>query len=94
MPPSLLTPHLHPQGPKDPERLAKNEPAGTEYDYESKIDFSVFPSLQVRGRVGGGYPLFHQGSKLGCNVPAAHMRASRRSVGTEHESKTFQCCNH
>jgi glycine hydroxymethyltransferase len=35
-----------PQGPKEPERLAKGEPQGSEYDYESKIDFSVFPSLQ------------------------------------------------
>jgi hypothetical protein len=31
------------------ERLAKGEPEGSEYDYESKIDFAVFPSLQVSG---------------------------------------------
>jgi hypothetical protein len=36
------------QGPKPAERLAKGEPEGSEYDYESKIDFAVFPSLQVR----------------------------------------------
>lgn len=35
------------QGPKPASRLAKGEPAGTEYDYESRIDFAVFPSLQV-----------------------------------------------
>jgi len=34
-------------GAKRDSRLAKGEPAGSEYDYESKIDFSVFPSLQV-----------------------------------------------
>jgi glycine hydroxymethyltransferase len=34
------------KGPKEEARLAKGEPAGTEYDYEAKIDFSVFPSLQ------------------------------------------------
>jgi len=34
------------KGPKAPERLRKDEPEGTEYDYESKIDFAVFPSLQ------------------------------------------------
>lgn len=34
------------QGPKPAERLAKGEPEGTEYDYESRVDFSVFPSLQ------------------------------------------------
>lgn len=40
--------HPHTQGPKDASRLARGEPAGTEFDYEAKIDFSVFPSLQVR----------------------------------------------
>lgn len=34
------------QGPKPADRLAKGEPEGSEYNYESKIDFSVFPSLQ------------------------------------------------
>lgn len=34
------------QGPKPADRLAKGEPEGTEYDFESKIDFAVFPSLQ------------------------------------------------
>ncbi|WIA14942.1 hypothetical protein OEZ85_001653 [Tetradesmus obliquus] len=34
------------KGPKPAERLAKGEPEGSEYDYESKIDFAVFPSLQ------------------------------------------------
>jgi hypothetical protein len=37
------------QGPKPAERLAKGEPEGSEYDYEAKIDFAVFPSLQVSG---------------------------------------------
>jgi hypothetical protein len=43
------------QGPKEEARLAKGEPAGTEYDYEAKIDFSVFPSLQVCGSWWIGY---------------------------------------
>ncbi|KAF8056339.1 SHM4 [Scenedesmus sp. PABB004] len=34
------------KGPKPESRLAKGEPVGTEYDYEAKIDFAVFPSLQ------------------------------------------------
>lgn len=35
------------KGPKAPERLAvSKEPEGTCYDFESKIDFAVFPSLQ------------------------------------------------
>lgn len=41
------------QGPKPADRLAKGEPEGTEYDYESKVDFAVFPSLQVRHRDAG-----------------------------------------
>lgn len=34
------------QGPKPAARLSKDEPEGTAYDYENKIDFAVFPSLQ------------------------------------------------
>jgi glycine hydroxymethyltransferase len=34
------------QGAKPADRLAKGEPEGSEYDFESKIDFAVFPSLQ------------------------------------------------
>ena len=34
------------RGPKPADRLKKGEPAGTAYDYEDKIDFAVFPSLQ------------------------------------------------
>jgi glycine hydroxymethyltransferase len=34
------------RGPKPADRLAKGEPAGTAYDYEEKVDFAVFPSLQ------------------------------------------------
>ncbi|GBF90374.1 serine hydroxymethyltransferase [Raphidocelis subcapitata] len=34
------------RGPKPADRLAKDEPPGTRYDYEDKIDFAVFPSLQ------------------------------------------------
>jgi hypothetical protein len=43
-----------PQGPKPADRLAKGEAPGTKYDYEEKIDFAVFPSLQVRPRPEGG----------------------------------------
>ena len=34
------------QGAKPADRLKKGEPEGTKYDFEDKIDFSVFPSLQ------------------------------------------------
>lgn len=34
------------QGKKPSDRLKKGEPEGSEYDFEDKIDFSVFPSLQ------------------------------------------------
>ncbi|KAJ9521506.1 hypothetical protein QJQ45_008796 [Haematococcus lacustris] len=34
------------RGPKPAERLAKGEPADAKYDYEDKINFAVFPSLQ------------------------------------------------
>lgn len=51
------------QGPKAPERLRKDEPEGTEYDYESKIDFAVFPSLQVR-RLLLGCLAAHRGRHL------------------------------
>ncbi len=37
------------RGPKPEDRLAPGEAAGTLYDFESRIDFAVFPSLQVRG---------------------------------------------
>lgn len=35
------------QGVKPVDRLAKGEPEGTQYDYEDRINFAVFPSLQV-----------------------------------------------
>ena len=35
------------QGPKEASRLAKGEAPGSSYDYEDKINFAVFPSLQV-----------------------------------------------
>lgn len=34
------------KGKKPADRLKKGEPEGSEYDFEDKIDFSVFPSLQ------------------------------------------------
>eukprot|EP00195_Chlamydomonas_chlamydogama_P007745 CAMPEP_0202889496 /NCGR_PEP_ID=MMETSP1392-20130828/47_1 /ASSEMBLY_ACC=CAM_ASM_000868 /TAXON_ID=225041 /ORGANISM="Chlamydomonas chlamydogama, Strain SAG 11-48b" /LENGTH=487 /DNA_ID=CAMNT_0049572835 /DNA_START=148 /DNA_END=1611 /DNA_ORIENTATION=+ len=34
------------RGPKPADRLAKGEAPGSAYDYEDKINFSVFPSLQ------------------------------------------------
>lgn len=34
------------RGPKPADRLAKGEAPGTKYDYEEKVDFAVFPSLQ------------------------------------------------
>jgi glycine hydroxymethyltransferase len=40
----FITPVM--QGAKPADRLAKGEPEGSEYDFESKIDFAVFPSLQ------------------------------------------------
>ena len=41
-------PPLTSQGPKEASRLAKGEAPGALYDYEDKINFAVFPSLQVR----------------------------------------------
>eukprot|EP00878_Enallax_costatus_P035260 GHUV01039274.1.p1 GENE.GHUV01039274.1~~GHUV01039274.1.p1 ORF type:complete len:193 (-),score=46.08 GHUV01039274.1:187-765(-) len=64
------------QGPKDAGRLAKGEPEGTEYDYESKIDFSVFPSLQ-------GGPHNHQIAALAVALKHANtdeFRAYQRQV--------------
>ncbi len=37
------------QGPKTKEYLRRGEKEGTEFDYEDKINFAVFPSLQVHG---------------------------------------------
>ncbi len=37
------------RGPKEESRLARGEAPGTCYDYEDKINFAVFPSLQVGG---------------------------------------------
>jgi glycine hydroxymethyltransferase len=34
------------RGPKPADRLRRGEPEGSAYDYEDKIDFAVFPSLQ------------------------------------------------
>jgi len=36
------------QGTKPADRVLKGEAEGVKYDYEDKINFSVFPSLQVR----------------------------------------------
>lgn len=45
------------QGVKPAARLAKGEAAGTSYDFEDRINFAVFPSLQVglEGRAGQAY---------------------------------------
>lgn len=58
------------KGPKDPQRLAKGEPEGTEYDYESKIDFAVFPSLQ-------GGPHNHQIAALAVALKHANTEEFR-----------------
>lgn len=34
------------QGPKPADRLVKGEPEGSAYDFEDRINFAVFPSLQ------------------------------------------------
>lgn len=47
------------RGPKPANRLAKGEPEGTMYDFEDKINFAVFPSLQ-------GGPHNHQIGALAC----------------------------
>jgi hypothetical protein len=46
-------PHPPPplQGAKPADRLAKGEVEGATYDFEDKINFAVFPSLQVQGRL-------------------------------------------
>jgi glycine hydroxymethyltransferase len=47
------------RGVKPVDRLAKGEAEGSEYDFEDKINFSVFPSLQ-------GGPHNHQIGALAC----------------------------
>lgn len=37
-----------PQGPKPKGYLRRGEKEGVEFDYEDKINFAVFPSLQVQ----------------------------------------------
>lgn len=87
------------QGPKDPQRLAKGEPEGTEYDYESKIDFAVFPSLQ-------GGPHNHQIAALAVALKHAnteefrtYQRQVRDRKGVLVAENRFcrssgQCCRH
>lgn len=52
------------QGEKPADRLKKGEAEGTKYDFEEKIDFSVFPSLQ-------GGPHNHQIGALACALKHA-----------------------
>ena len=52
------------KGPKPADRLRKGEPAGSAYDFEDKIDFAVFPSLQ-------GGPHNHQIAALAVALKAA-----------------------
>lgn len=47
------------RGVKPVERLARGEPEGSQYDFEDKINFAVFPSLQ-------GGPHNHQIGALAC----------------------------
>eukprot|EP00879_Flechtneria_rotunda_P012138 GHRR01012677.1.p1 GENE.GHRR01012677.1~~GHRR01012677.1.p1 ORF type:complete len:468 (+),score=154.35 GHRR01012677.1:121-1524(+) len=58
------------KGPKPEHRLAKSEPVGTEYDYESKVDFAVFPSLQ-------GGPHNHQIAALAVALKYANTEEFR-----------------
>ena len=39
---------LQTQGPKPKGYLRRGEKEGVEFDYEDKINFAVFPSLQVQ----------------------------------------------
>lgn len=52
------------QGEKPADRLNKGEAEGTKYDFEEKINFSVFPSLQ-------GGPHNHQIGALACALKHA-----------------------
>ena len=52
------------QGEKPADRLKKGETEGTKYDFEDKIDFAVFPSLQ-------GGPHNHQIGALACALKHA-----------------------
>ena len=56
------------QGPKDAARLAKGEAPGSCYDYEDRINFAVFPSLQVR-RAGTGVDRWARGTVGPGNQP-------------------------
>ena len=67
------------KGPIPEDRLPKGVPAGTTYDYEGKIDFAVFPSLQ-------GGPHNHQIAALAVALKHAasdEFKAYQKQVGSE-----------
>ena len=67
------------QGEKPADRLKKGEAEGTKYDFEEKIDFSVFPSLQ-------GGPHNHQIGALAC--------ALKHAQTAEFKQYSKQVCSH
>lgn len=66
------------QGEKPADRLKKGEAEGTKYDFEEKIDFAVFPSLQ-------GGPHNHQIGALAC--------ALKHAQTAEFKHYTKQVCD-
>lgn len=66
------------QGQKPTDRLKKGEAEGTKYDFEEKIDFAVFPSLQ-------GGPHNHQIGALAC--------ALKHAQTAEFKQYTKQVCD-
>ena len=83
LPPPDLRPHknrhapTHPcvQGPKPADRLARGEPAGAAYDFEDRINFAVFPSLQ-------GGPHNHQ---IGALAVALKHAATPQFAAYQHQ---------
>ena len=68
------------QGVKPSEALKKGEPADSKYDYEDKINFAVFPSLQ-------GGPHNHQIGAL-----AVALKAARSPEFKEYQQQVRVCC--
>jgi hypothetical protein len=68
------------RGPIPEDRLPKGVPPGTCYDFEGKIDFAVFPSLQ-------GGPHNHQIGALAVALKQAaspEFKAYQQQVGSKH----------
>ena len=77
------------QGTKPSEALKKGEPTDAQYDYEDKINFAVFPSLQ-------GGPHNHQIGALAVALKAAQtpeFKAYQKQARVVHERQMCSSTN-